>query len=186
MAPPKSPLPAALAFLSDARSREFELRKRLVYLNRLLDMRGAGAARELYKEKQRAAGIAARVEKDKIFHRDVAASMVNEPRASQDDVTEISALLNVAQRKIVPAWESPSWFKLFKYIDTDGSGLIAYDEFAAMIRDVLRLSTRALPEPRLKALWLALDTDCSGHLSSGELYAPQPTKRERPGCAAAF
>ena len=171
MAPPKSPLPAALAHLSDARAREFELRKRLVYLNRLLEQQGAEIARKEYHEKKQAAGRAAKVEKDKLFHRDVAASMANEPRATLDDVTEISLLLNEAQRKIVPAWQSASWFRLFKYVDTDGSGLIAYDEFAAMVRDILRLSTRALPEPRLKALWLALDTDCSGHLSSGEFGA---------------
>ena len=68
----------------------------------------------------------------------------------------------------MPPWETPSWFKLFKVVDADGSGLISYAEFLDMCRDILKLSEHMAPEPRLKALWLALDEDCSGYLTSGE------------------
>ena len=40
-----------------------------------------------------------------------------------------------------------------------------------MVREVLKLPERAMPEERLRALWLALDTDSSGHLSAGEFGA---------------
>ena len=106
--------------------------------------------------------------KDKLFHRDLARSMVNEPRAPIEEIIAVSTLLNEAQRSILPPWETPSWFKLFRQVDADGSGLISYAEFVDMVHDVLRLH---LPEPRLKALWLALDTDCSGYLTSGEFGA---------------
>ena len=62
-----------------------------------------------------------------------------------DPVMELSTLLNAAQQKIVPPWETPSWFKLFRQVDSDGSGLISYDEFVEMVRTDLKLSARALP-----------------------------------------
>ena len=127
-----------------------------------------GSARQAHLERNKAAGVALRAEKDRIFHRDLAREMANEPRASHHEVMELSALLNVAQVQVVPPWESPSWFKLFKYVDADGSGLITFDEMVSLARDILKLSERDVPEKKLKALWLALDTDCSGHLTSGE------------------
>lgn len=45
------------------------------------------------------------------------------------------------------------------------------DEFVEMVRNDLKLSARALPEMHIRAAWLALDTDGSGHLSSGEFGA---------------
>jgi hypothetical protein len=39
------------------------------------------------------------------------------------------------------------------------------------VREVLKLSRSSMPEERLRALWLALDTDSSGHLSAGEFGA---------------
>ena len=73
-------------------------------------------------------------------------------------------------------------------LDCDsGSGLISYDEFVEMVRNDLKLSARALPENQMQRAWLALDTDCSGYLSSGEfgafmrLAAPQPDRRSPIG-----
>lgn len=88
-----------------------------------------------------------------------------------DPVCELSALLNAAQRRIVPHYETVCWFKLFRQVDADGSGLISYDEFVAMVRNDLKLSARALPESQMRVVWLALDTDGSGYLSSGEFGA---------------
>lgn len=56
-------------------------------------------------------------------------------------------------------------------VDGDGSGQICEDEFIEMVRDLLKISERALPVHRLRALWQALDTDGSGQLSSGEFGA---------------
>ena len=125
-------------------------------------------AKQLVAERNQRAGEALRAEKDRLFHRDLAREMENEPRATAEEIRELSSLLNVAQRSVVPPWETPSWFKLFKVVDADGSGLISYAEFLDMCRDILKLSEHMAPEPRLKALWLALDEDCSGYLTSGE------------------
>ena len=167
-----SPLPGALRLLDNARNREYEIKKRLVFLTRQLEKHYSGdVAKSIVLERNRRAGEMLREFKDKLFHRDLAREMQNEPRATADDIREISLLLNVAQRSVVPPWESPSWFKLFRHVDADGSGLISYAEFVDMVRDILRMSETEMPEPRLKALWLALDADCSGYLTSGEFGA---------------
>ena len=64
-----------------------------------------------------------------------------------------------------------SWFKLFKYMDDDGSGKVAYVEFEGLVRHELQLTPKELPEAALKAVWLALDRDGSGHISVGEFGA---------------
>ena len=80
----------------------------------------------------------------------------------KDPVFELSAMLNAAHQKLVPPWETPSWFKLFRHMDTDGSGKIGWSEFCAMVRGELALGAAELPERRLKAVWLHLDADSSG------------------------
>ena len=61
-----------------------------------------------------------------------------------------------------------SWFCLFRDVDVDGSGAIAFDELRAMVRGELRVRESALSEARLKAVWVALDADGSGLISVGE------------------
>lgn len=168
----RSPLPGALHRLEQARNREFEIKKRLVFLTRMLEKHHSGdVAKQIVLERNRRAGEALRAFKDRLFHRDLAHEMRDEPRAGAEEVREMSAALNAAQRMVVPPWETPSWFKLFRVVDSDGSGLISYAEFVDMTRDILQLNEREMPEPRLKALWLTLDADCSGYLTSGEFGA---------------
>ena len=98
---------------------------------------------------------------------------------------ELSALLNEAHQKLVPPWQTPSWFKLFRKVDSDGSGLISYDEFVEMVRTDLNLSARSLPEMHIRMAWLALDTDGSGYLSSGEFGAFMRLAQPHPADRAA-
>ena len=83
-----------------------------------------------------------------------------------------------------------SWFRLFKHMDDDESGLISYAELADMARSELYLSTHQLPEKTLRAVWLALDKDGSGRLTAGEFGAfmrlgERPTERvKKPGRAS--
>ena len=64
-----------------------------------------------------------------------------------------------------------SWFRLFKHMDDDESGLISYSELAGMVREELLFGHKELPEKTLKAVWLALDNDGSGRLTAGEFGA---------------
>lgn len=94
--------------------------------------------------------------------------------ATEEQVTALSEQLNAKMHELFAAKYAPTmnakagWFRLFKHIDDDGSGLISYDEFKGMVRDELRLSPLDLPERTLKAAWLALDDDGSGMVSTGE------------------
>ncbi len=178
------------------RARESELKGRLVHLTRMLEKQYSGdSARRLVKARNMREGEAARAEKDRMFHRDVARSVEDEPRASEEELVDISILLNEAQRSIVPHWETPSWFKLFRHVDSDGSGLISYDEFAHMARVDLKLSEEQLSETKMKAVWLALDEDGSGcaftpaAAAAVPMHTPLPPRQftplTPPDCAAA-
>ena len=98
------------------------------------------------------------------------------PRASAEAVREVAALLTIRMRQM--GSESAggerrhdSWFKLFRHMDDDGSGKVAYVEFEGLVRHELQLTPKELPEAALKAVWLALDRDGSGHISVGEFGA---------------
>ena len=177
--------------LQSERDREMEIKRRLVFLTRSLEKRFAGdVARQMVADRNHRTGEMLRAEKDKLFHRDLAREMANEPRATLNEIHEMSTRLNLAQQRLVPAWETASWFKLFRHVDADGSGLISYAEFVDMVRDDLQLAEAQLPELRLKALWLALDADCSGYLTSGEVCPPPEartiSRRSNPTAHAAW
>jgi len=117
-------------------------------------------------ERQQKAG-AVRAQLDQLYHRDLKRSMEGEPRASDDEILTLSEALNGRMAEL-QAGEVVSWFKLFRHMDEDGSGLIDYAEFSRMVRDELGVPPHELPERALKAVWLALDEDSSGHITSGE------------------
>ena len=139
---------------------------------------------------------------DRLFHRDLKASMAGAPRATPEELYELSVALNKKMHELqqkkdagVPIVDprtdtgaasgtaaigrdtgnaytgTVAWFKLFRHMDDDGSGQISYAEFSGMIREELLITPSDIPERRLKAAWLALDTDCSGLINSGEFGA---------------
>jgi len=57
----------------------------------------------------------------------------------------------------------------FDHFDTDGSGLIDYDEFKEMMRNVLKpKKAEDLNPERLHKFWIEIDTDGSGEVDFGE------------------
>jgi len=126
------------------------------YKERLLRMR-RGSAKEL------------RAEMDLMFHRDIKAQMEGKTRASNEDMLRVAALLNehvVQQSRDLN--KTICWYRMFKDIDDDRSGLIDYDEFSRMVRNRLGVSKKQLDDEALRAVWLVLDEDSSGHIDSGE------------------
>ena len=66
---------------------------------------------------------------------------------------------------MVPIFADPaqrSWFRLYKFMDADGSGMITFSEMTDLVRNKLMLSERSLSEEKLRTVWAALDTDGSG------------------------
>lgn len=106
--------------------------------------------------------------------------------ATEEEVKDLSRRFNERMRYLFVDPYYQRWFSLFKYMDDDESGLISYYEFVRMVRDHLRLSTADLPVGTLQRIWLALDTDGSGQISSGEFgvfmrSGAPPTARDADG-----
>ena len=88
-----------------------------------------------------------------------------------DELKKLAALFNERLDRIIPAGEAQTWFKVFKDFDTDQSGLLMFDEIESGVRDRLHIKPSELSEIRLKALWLAMDSDDNGYIESSEFHA---------------
>ena len=67
--------------------------------------------------------------------------------ASDAQVERLAEALN---RRIGELWAEASeseWYRLFKRVDSDGSGAISYFELRRLVRNELKLSPKELPEP---------------------------------------
>eukprot|EP00964_Phaeocystis_antarctica_P078233 scaffold48652_cov62-Phaeocystis_antarctica.AAC.1 len=97
--------------------------------------------------------------------------------ASATEFNELSEQFNtqIAFLETDPA--KRSWFKLFKFMDSDGSGRVTYEEVRDMVRSEeggLRLGEDKLPDARLQSLWRALDDDASGYITVKECMLHSP------------
>ena len=122
--------------------------------------------------KAKKAASAVRAEKHFRLHRHIAKELDGEAPATTAAVADLSRRFNERMEELQGGDSSDevhgAWFKLFRFMDADGSGLIDFREFKAMIRQELCLAPPDLPETEIKRLWLALDEDGSGHISGGE------------------
>ena len=78
-------------------------------------------------------------------------SIATPPAADADSISEaevraISAQLN--EQMVVMG--TTSWFKLFRLIDADGSGLISFDEVQHMIRKDLKISESEINDAKIQ------------------------------------
>ena len=69
--------------------------------------------------------------------------------------------------------------KAFKDFDVDFSGMLGYSEFAAGVRERLKIKPSELAEIGLKALWCAMDSDDSGYIESSEFHTLMGRKETR-------
>lgn len=58
-----------------------------------------------------------------------------------------------------------SWYRLFKVMDKDGDGHLRFGEIQKAVRDLLKVSARAVSRSDLKLLWRGLDSDGSRAVS---------------------
>jgi len=174
-----------LGDLRDAREQETEARRRLYRLKREMTSAKSESALRTVHERKRASAPSPEADRFK------APVILDAPRASAEAVRELAALMTIRMRQIGSesaggGRKHDSWFKLFKHMDDDGSGKVAYVEFEGLVRQELLLTPKELPEPALKAVWVALDSDGSGSITVGEFGAfmrkgePVQDKARRP------
>ena len=69
------------------------------------------------------------------------------PPADEETVRLLSEKMNLQIPKVIVDPAARGFFNLFRQMDHDGSGNIAFDEFAAMVRKELRLPLPLTPTP---------------------------------------
>ena len=114
---------------------------------------------ELRTAKHRAGAEAMLAERNK--ERD---AMADVPPASD---TEMRALAVQLHARMVDR-NYCHWFRLFKLMDADDSGIVMFVELQDIVRGELEISTKQLSEASLKSLWVSLDSDRSGHITAKE------------------
>ena len=194
---------APLRLRNAAMRTEQTAKQRLARLRREVTTERVALAMWNIEEERREKAAALRAEKDRMFHRDLREALADEPRATEEEVVYLSELMNEALcQEAMPvdrrtllgsaraghgswamATDTPSWFKLFRKIDADGSGQISYAEWEHTVRHELGLSAADFSEDGLQRVWLSLDADCSGLITSGEFGA---FMRMGEGCEAAL
>ena len=109
--------------------------------------------------------------------------------ADDETVRSLSEKLNDQIPKVITDPGARGWFKLFQQMDADGSGKIAFDEFAGMGRKEVRVSVEDVPTELLLGVWKVLDADGSGLIQvrtcARAAPAPVPTPAPVPAPAPA-
>jgi len=90
--------------------------------------------------------------------------------ASEDELNQLSKLINTKCLPSGPGGKNVSWYACFKNLDTDHSGSINFKEYVALIRTSrgLNIPPETLSDMKLKSIWKAVDEDNSGLISVGE------------------
>jgi len=117
------------------------------------------------KGKSHAISGALKRENDQRLHRDICGDA---RPASLDDLERISVMLNKRTIELIEDPLARSWYKLFNHMDDDGSGKIDYHELADMLRNELKVTPLVLSDEAMMSIWVALDEDKSGLITSGE------------------
>ena len=87
--------------------------------------------------------------------------------ATASEVAEMASAMTRRMHELYVG-RSAAWFRLFKHMDSDGSGRVTYGEFAELVRSELEISSADLPEENLKSVWRSLDSDDSGFITTAE------------------
>ena len=134
----------------------------------LLKMARASSTASLFADRK-ARAVAVRGERYAETGKDLMLKLKSRKPAGEDKVEQLSIALNVAMCHEWPeARSQSSYFKLFKLMDRDNSGLISYYELNKMVRGTLRLTPAQLSDKKLMRLWRWVDLNMDGNINAGE------------------
>lgn len=118
--------------------------------------------------RQKCAGLASTVRSEREERKKFSKVGPGTRAATEEEKHQVSTLLNQRMQQIFLDPQARSWYKLFCHMDDDLSGKVTFTEFEDMIRNELMMTDSKISHEQLKAVWRALDADCSGLITTGE------------------
>ena len=103
--------------------------------------------------------------------RDITALLAAEEPATEGELIEHSRLFNRYLYNSLGEKDGGAWFRTFKAVDLNGSGLISYDEYEVAVRDPelgCGCPSTEISDAKLRSLWNALDANGNGTIDAGE------------------
>jgi len=159
--------PKRAAEMHEVLQMEHEARKACARKHRELLKVASASTKRMLHLRRREHAEALRAEYDAETGKDMKYKLRDVEPATDAEVVEWSNKLNVAMCRKWPQERGQStYFKLFRWMDRDGSGLITLYELDKMIRELLHL--RLMREAEIQRVWRWVDVDSSGTISSGE------------------
>jgi Ca2+-binding EF-hand superfamily protein len=152
--------------LDKLKESETEAKRRIAELQRQLDQKRIKARMSEVERRNLAVGeaIRAHARNDRLKQ-----ILEGATPASEEEMRVLSESFNESMCDLLEESTTPeSWVKLFRLVDADGSGQISFDELCLMAREELGLLPADIADEQLKAIWLYLDSDQNGFISTGE------------------
>ena len=147
-------------------SQERTAKARLVQLRREISAERVALAQMSLEEEKMALADEVRWERAQMFNHGMREALADAPRATEAEVVRLAEAFmaaickepipidrRTAAKGCMTLPETPSWFKLFKEVDDDHSGLITYDELELVTRKQMRIAKKEVSDGVLKALW---------------------------------
>lgn len=161
--------PRSRGELTEVLDLEDQARRAFIVNHRKLLRTAASSSRLLLQATRRTDALAARAYSEEYSGKDLKDKLRLVPPAADEVVETIATQLNQAMAHLWPQEKSQAcYFKLFRHMDKDDSGLISLYEFTKMIRDLLKISPSTMSEEEVQGMWRWVDADASGQISSGE------------------
>ena len=160
----QTPAELQVAFESESLARQ-----RAAAEHRALLKTAAETSREALYTARRKHVKAVRKEWDEMTGKDLASRLRAVAPATDAQVESFAVQLNIAMCRLWPEAKSQSsYFKLFRLMDIDKSGLISFYELVKTARNTLSITEHEMSEHQLLCLWRCVDTDVDGNINGGE------------------
>ena len=161
--------PRSRGELTEVYDLEHAARIKFIESQRRVLKSASSTSRLLLAVTRRTEALALRAVSDEYSGKDLKEKLAEVPPAEDAAVVELATKLNTAMAHLYPQDKTQaSYFKLFRHMDKDQSGLISLYEFEKMVREVLKIPVSKMPETEVQGMWRWVDADASGQISSGE------------------
>jgi len=142
--------------LEEAKAAEHAVRSEIAWLRRGVEQARTRNAVRQVEEQRRLDAENHRLYMKNLSGRALIESLAAHEPASEEEVVLLARMLHLRLEELYQDARERSWFKLFKHMDPDGSGLISYVEFERLVRDEMYLSPDELSDGELRRVSMTL------------------------------